>query len=315
MDPLSSLDAPPAYVSLGADELGRRVERARALLEACVLCPRRCGVNRLAGELGFCGAGATPRVASHGPHHWEEPPISGTRGSGTVFFSFCTGACLFCQNYPISQLGTGNEWSTGRLAEAMLALQRKGCHNINLVTPTHYVPSIIEAVSLALPQGLHIPILYNTSGYDSLEALSLLDGIVDIYLPDAKYADDSVALELSGFVGYVEANRAALLEIRRQVGTELLVDEAGIARRGMIVRHLVLPGELSQSIEVLKWIAQALTPRIHVSLMSQYFPAHQVVDHPVLGRRLYHREYARVLDAADALGLEHGWRQELDRVY
>jgi putative pyruvate formate lyase activating enzyme len=306
----------PGYVILAASgELARRVERGRALLEACCLCPRRCGVNRLAGKLGHCGAGATPRVASYGPHHWEEPPISGTRGSGTIFFSHCTGDCIFCQNYPISQLGTGNDWTCAQLADAMLALQRKGCHNVNLVTPTHYAANIIESVALACESGLSIPILYNTSGYDSLETLALLDGIIDIYLPDAKYADDAVARELSGFVSYVEADRAALLEMQRQLGTDLMLDGNGIAYRGMIVRHLVLPGNLSQSTQVMDWIAGALSPRIHVSLMSQYFPAHKAVNHPVLKRRIYHREYEQVLAAVEALGLDNGWRQELDRVY
>jgi putative pyruvate formate lyase activating enzyme len=306
----------PGYVKLAASgELARRVVRGRTVLEACCMCPRRCGVNRLAGELGYCGAGATPRVASCVPHHWEEPPISGTRGSGTIFFSHCTGNCVFCQNYPISQLGTGNDWTCAQLADAMVALQRKGCHNINLVTPTHYVASIIESVALACESGLSIPVLYNTSGYDSLETLALLDGIVDIYLPDAKYADDAVAQDLSGFLGYIEADHAALLEMQRQVGTDLLLDDNGIAYRGMIVRHLVLPGNLSQSVEVMIWIADMLSPRIHVSLMSQYFPAHKAIDHPLLKRRIYHREYEHVLDAVDTLGLENGWRQELDRVY
>jgi len=305
----------PGYVALAVSgELEGRVERGRAHLQACDLCPRRCGVNRLAGQRGYCRAGWAPRVASFGPHHWEEPPISGSRGSGTVFFSYCTGRCIFCQNYPISQLATGNDWTAGQLAEAMISLQRKGCHNINLVTPTHYVPAIIEAVALACARGLRLPILYNTSGYDSLETLALLDGIVDIYLPDAKYADDAVAQELSGFVGYVEANRAALLEMQRQVGTELLLDPEGVAYRGMIIRHLVLPGNLSQSVQVMTWIAETM-PEVHISLMSQYFPAYKAVDHPVLGRRLYHREYRSVLQALEALGLENGWRQELDRVY
>ncbi len=231
-----------------------------------------------------------------------------------MFFSYCTGRCIFCQNYPISQLATGNDWTAGQLAEAMISLQRKGCHNINLVTPTHYVPAIIEAVALACARGLRLPILYNTSGYDSLETLALLDGIVDIYLPDAKYADDAVAQELSGFVGYVEANRMALREMQRQVGTGLLLDREGVAYRGMIIRHLVLPGNLSQSVQVMTWIAETM-PEVHISLMSQYFPAYKAVDHPVLGRRLYHREYRSVLQALEALGLENGWQQELDRVY
>lgn len=306
----------PGYLQLAARrELARRVAQGRALLESCCLCPRRCGVNRIAGEIGYCGAGATPRVASHGPHQWEEPPISGTRGSGTIFFSHCTARCIFCQNYPISQLGTGNDWTVDRLSDAMLSLQARGCHNINLVTPTHYAANIVEAVARACEQGLRIPILYNTSGYDTLETLAMLDGVVDIYLPDAKYADDAVAHELSGFVGYVDANRAALLEMRRQVGVDLVLDEKGIARRGMIIRHLVLPNNLSQSVEIMRWIADTIGSDVHVSLMSQYFAAYKAVEHPQLKRRIYHREYREVLAAVDALGLENGWRQELDRVY
>ncbi len=308
--------ASPGYLELaGSGELQHRVEQGRALLASCCLCPRRCGVNRLAGEVGYCGAGATPRVASHGPHQWEEPPISGTRGSGTIFFSHCTARCIFCQNYPISQLGTGNDWTVDRLSDAMLSLQARGCHNINLVTPTHYAANIVQAVAIACDKGLRIPILYNTSGYDSLETLAMLAGLVDIYLPDAKYADDAVARELSGFVGYVAANRAALLEMCRQVGVDLVLDDEGIARRGMIIRHLVLPGNLSQSVEVMRWIADTIGTDVHISLMSQYFAAYKAVEHPVLKRRIYHREYTEVLDAVEALGLENGWRQELDRVY
>ncbi|MGI6367238.1 MAG: radical SAM protein [Anaerolineae bacterium] len=306
----------PGYRQLAVTgELAQRVEDARAMLRACQLCPRRCGVNRLEGQRGYCGAGALPRIASHGPHRWEEPPISGTRGSGTIFFSHCTARCLFCQNFPISQMGTGNDWTIAQLAEAMLSLQRRGCHNINLVTPTHYVAAIIEAVALACEQGLSIPLVYNTSGYESLETLALLDGLVDIYLPDSKYADDGVAQDLSGYVGYVGANRQALQEMARQVGLTLLLDDQGLARRGMVVRHLVLPGGLSQTAEVMAWLGAVLGPEVHVSLMAQYFAAHRAHDHPVLKRKLYHREYREALAAVEAAGLENGWRQELDRSY
>ena len=292
--------------------LHERVQAARERLAACDLCPRACGVNRLQGETGFCGAGLLARVASANIHPWEEPPISGTRGSGTVFFSYCTAHCLFCQNYPISQMGVGREMTTEQLAEAMLKLQRLGCHNINLVTPTHYVPQILAAVEVAAEQGLRLPLLYNTSGYDSVETLQLLEGVIDIYLPDAKYADDAVARELSGYRNYVAHNRAALLEMHRQVGTDLLLDEEGIARRGMIVRHLVLPHGLSQTPEVLRWLAENLSPKIHVSLMAQYFPAHKAVGHPQLSRRLLAEEYDGALNALEQAGLENGWQQELD---
>lgn len=300
----------PGYLALYRNgELTQRVAKGQEILRSCVLCPRRCGKDRLAGEVGWCRAGALPEVASWNLHFWEEPPISGTKGSGTIFFSHCTGRCLFCQNYPISQLGIGNKVSTTRLAGMMLELQRKGAHNINLVTPTHYVPQFLEALLLAIPQGFNLPIVYNTSGYDSLEALHLLDGVVDIYLPDAKYADDAVARALSGFVGYVSANRAALKEMYRQVGADLIVEE-GIARRGLIVRHLVLPNGLSQTPEVLRWLAANLSPQVHVSLMDQYFPAYKAVGHPTLGRKITPQEYEAALAAFYAAGLENGWLQE-----
>ena len=301
----------PTYLELHrSGELKRRIERAYAMLSQCRLCPRECGVDRLRGERGFCRAGAEPIVASWNVHPWEEPPISGTRGSGTIFFSGCTGRCLFCQNYPISQLGVGNTVSVQQLAEMMLELQDRGCHNINLVTPTHFVPQILAALELAIEGGLRLPLVYNTSGYERVETLQLLDGVVDIYLPDAKYADDETARRLSGFVRYVEANRAALREMFRQVGDELVLDGEGIARRGLIVRHLVLPEGLAGTPKVLRWIAENLSPHVHVSLMDQYFPAHKAVGHPVLGRKITAEEYAEALRAFEEAGLTNGWMQE-----
>lgn len=302
----------PGYLALyRSGELARRVERAYALLSPCRLCPRQCGVDRLNGERGYCQAGADPKVASWNLHPWEEPPISGTRGSGTIFFSGCTARCLFCQNYPISQLGVGNVVSVERLAEMMLELQARGAHNINLVTPTHFVPQILAALVKAVEGGLHLPLVYNSSGYEQVEVLRLLEDIVEVWLPDAKYADDEVARRLSGFRGYVAANRAALREMYRQVGDDLLLDKEGIARRGLIVRHLVLPNGLAGTEEVLRWIATELSPRVHVSLMAQYFPAHKAVGDPVLGRKISEEEYLAALEAFDAAGLERGWRQEV----
>lgn len=301
----------PSYLALyRSGELAARAERARQVLQHCTLCPRECGVDRLAGELGYCRAGARPQIASWNAHPWEEPPISGTRGSGTIFVSNCTGRCLFCQNYPISQLGVGNEVSEARLAEMMMELQERGCHNINWVSPTHYVPQIVNALVLAVPMGFHLPLVYNTSGYDSLETIRLLDGVMDIYLPDAKYDDDEPALRLSGFRGYVAANRAALREIYAQVGHELVLDENGIARRGMIIRHMVLPQGLAGTRNVLSWISRELSPLIHISLMAQYFPAHRAVGDPILGRRITQKEYLEALEAFDATQIERGWRQE-----
>jgi putative pyruvate formate lyase activating enzyme len=301
----------PSYLELYASgELACRAEQASTLLAACRLCPRRCGVNRLVGERGFCRVGAGLVVASWNAHPWEEPPISGMGGSGTIFFSYCTGGCRFCQNYPISQLGIGNVITVDRLAEMMLELQERGCHNINLVTPTHFVPQILAALNLAAGKDLCLPLVYNSSGYETVETLRLLDGIIDIYLPDAKYADNETARRLSRFYRYVDANRAALREMYRQVGEVLTLDADGLALRGMIIRHLVLPAGLAGTEQVLRWIATSLSPYVHVSLMAQYFPAHQAVGHPILGRRLTSEEYDTALAAFDAVGLHNGWMQE-----
>jgi putative pyruvate formate lyase activating enzyme len=308
----------PGYLALHrSGELSRRIEIAWAMLAHCELCPHRCGVNRLDDEQsqdrstgrGICRSGYHPRVSSWNLHRWEEPPISGTRGSGAIFFSGCTGRCLYCQNYPISQLRQGAEVSTQRLAEMMLELQRQGAHNINLVTPTQFMPQILAALPAAIAGGLCLPLVYNTSGYECVEALRLLRGVVDLWLPDAKYADDAVARHLSGFEGYVEANRSALREIFRQVGHELILDHEGIAVRGMIIRHLVLPEELAGTSQVLSWISQVLSPHVHVSLMDQYFPAHRALDHPSLGRSLTFEEYKAAQDSFEAAGLENGWHQ------
>ena len=253
--------------------------------------------------------GEQPKVASWNLHHWEEPPISGAKGSGTIFFSGCTGRCRFCQNYPISQLGHGEVVTVDRLARMMLELQRKGAHNINLVTPTHFMPQILAALPQAIEGGLRLPLIYNTSGYERTKALRLLEGIVQVWLPDAKYADSTIARQLSGFKDYVEFNRAALLEMHRQVGTELLLDADGLIQLGMIVRHLVLPGGLAGSSAVLCWLAGHISPPIHISLMDQYFPAHLAVGEPILGRKITLGEYTAVLDACEAAGLEKGWRQ------
>jgi len=302
----------PSYLRLlESGELERRAEEALARLSSCRLCPRRCEVDRLAGERGYCRAGRQAVVASWNVHPWEEPPISGRRGSGTIFFSGCSGRCRFCQNYPISQLGVGRPVDEDELADMMLELQDRGCHNLNLVTPTHFVPQILNALVRAARQGLALPLVYNSSGYEEVETLRLLDGVVDIYLPDAKYADDQAAREFSGFLHYVEANRAALKEMYRQVG-ELQVDEEGTAIRGLIIRHLVLPGGVAGTPQVLSWIARELSPTVHVSLLSQYFPAHRALGHPLLGRKLTWEEYDAAIAAFEAAGLENGWLQELE---
>ncbi|MGC9334998.1 MAG: radical SAM protein [Anaerolineae bacterium] len=303
--------AEPGYLRLFCTgELEQRARTAWAMLSCCELCPHRCGANRLAGERGFCAMDSQSKVASWNLHAWEEPPISGERGSGTIFFSGCTGRCQFCQNYPISQLGYGELVSVERLAGMMLELQRKGAHNINLVTPTHFVPAILAALPHAIRHGLRLPLVYNTGGYERVEILQLLEGIVDVWLPDAKYADDATARRLSGLRDYVKYNCAALREMFRQVGEGLVLDGEGLARRGMIVRHMVLPRGLAGTAAVLSWIARELSPLVHVSLMDQYFPAHQAVGDPILGRKVSPDEYAAALEAFDASGLENGWCQQ-----
>jgi len=303
-------DHPPAYLALAASgELARRADEAQRRVERCDLCPRRCGVNRRAGERGFCGARAQASVASHNRHDGEEPPISGTRGSGTIFLSHCTMRCVFCQNFPISQKGVGRQVGPLGLAERMLDLQRRGCHNINFVTPTHYVHEILTALVLAVEKGFALPLVWNTSGFESLETLRLLDGVVAVYLPDIKYADNRMAEKYSSGRGYVEANRAALREMWRQVGP-LELDEEGVARRGMIVRHLVLPGGIAGTADCLDFLAREISPHVHLALMSQYFPANRADEFPEINRRVSKKEYAPLVKQAERIGFS-GWIQPL----
>lgn len=297
------------YLRLSAGELGRRARRARELSSACGLCPRECRANRPAGEAGECGLAEQPRISSANLHHGEEPPISGTRGSGTIFFSGCNLACVFCQNYPISQLRHGRDVSTAELAQAMLSLQGRGAHNINLVTPSHAVWPILEALALAADGGLHLPLVYNCSGYDSVLALELLDGIVDVYMPDLKYGSDEVAVRLSGISDYWQTATAALREMQRQVG-ELRLDDDGVALSGLLVRHLVLPQELSGSERVLHFIASELGKSTAVSLMRQYFPANKAPRLPPLDRPLLPAEFEAALEILERHKLDSGWIQE-----
>ena len=237
--------AVPAYQALlRTGELAERRDRALEVLSECRLCPRECRVNRLSGETGFCRTGREAVVASHGPHFGEERPLVGLGGSGTVFFTHCSLGCIFCQNYDISHLGRGRAVSAQQLADSMLELERLGCHNINLVTPTHFVPQILEGLVIAAQRGLEVPLVYNCGGYESVETLKLLDGVVDMYMPDAKYSDGQVAARLSGATDYPDRMRAAITEMHRQVG-DLQIDRRGLARRGLLVRHLVLPNNLA----------------------------------------------------------------------
>jgi putative pyruvate formate lyase activating enzyme len=277
--------AGPAYRNLvTTGELARRAEAARAHLHACDLCGRRCGADRLAGlTLGSCRTGARAVVGSWGPHHGEEDPIRGSRGSGTVFFAFCNLSCEYCQNSELSQLGEGREASPRALAGIFLALQEEGCHNVNLVSPTHVLPQVLEALQVAAGSGLSIPLVWNTGGYDSPEALALLDGVVDIYMPDMKYADAGTALSLSQVPDYPAVNRAAVKEMHRQVG-DLVLDAEGVAVRGLLVRHLVLPWGLAGSREVFRFLAEEVSRNTWLNVMGQYRPDYRARLHPPLDR-------------------------------
>ena len=303
---------PPGYLKLF--ETGQLIERAKLLQEmlgACRLCPRRCEVNRSKGELGACGVDWQPKVAAISIHRWEEPPISGTGGSGTIFFSGCTLHCTFCQNYPISQLGVGRKMSVEQLAAGMLRLQRRGAHNLNLVTSAHQMAAVVEALHIACNAGLQLPIVYNSSGYESLELLELLDGVVDIYLPDSKYADPAAAQFCSLRQDYVSHNRSALLAMWRQVGP-LQLDGRGIAVRGMLVRHLVLPANLAGTRDCLAFLRQAMGPNVWVSLMGQYFPAHRALHRPPLDRKVTRSEYDAAFQVLLDLNIENGFVQDLE---
>lgn len=291
------------------DLIRSRLKQAYRLLSPCRACPRACGVNRLAGEKGLCGTGFLPEVASDNLHFGEEPPISGTRGSGTVFFSGCSLRCVFCQNFPISQMRHGKPVTLPGLAEMMLALQKRGAHNINLVTPSHFAPQIMAGLLIAFQKGLRIPIVYNCGGYESVDMLRLWDGIIDIYMPDMKYSDPEPSRKYSAAPDYPEVNRAAILEMARQVGP-LFQDEEEIAVRGLLIRHLVLPGGAAGTEAVLRFISDRVSPLTRVSLMRQYFPAHRSHEMPPMNRKVTDAEYERAKSHLAAFGLEHGWVQE-----
>jgi len=294
----------PGYLALlGSGELERRVAEAWHRLERCGICPRRCGVNRRQTPEGaVCRTGPLARVASYGPHFGEEAPLVGRHGSGTVFFSWCNLKCQYCQNADISQLGAGRELEPEELAAMMLQLQEMGCHNINLVSPSHVVPHILAALLQAASSGLRLPLVYNTGGYDALETLQLLDGVIDIYMPDMKYADEAVGQRLSKVANYPEVNEAAVLEMQRQVG-ELQCSNEGIARRGLLVRHLVLPHGLAGSEVVFRFLAEQVSPRTYLNVMDQYRPRHHAADIAELSRRITGEEYLAALRAARAAGL------------
>ena len=296
----------PSYLRLlEAGELPERVERANAMLEVCTVCPRVCRVNRRKGERGFCRTGARAAVSSFASHPGEERPLSGTRGSGTIFFAHCNLSCMYCQNSDISQFGSGREVPAQRLAEMMSTLQGYGCHNINLVTPSHVVPQIIEAIHLAAQDGLRLPIVYNTSSYDALDSLRLLDGIVDVYLADLKYADDEIAERYSRAPDYAVMSRRAIQEMFRQTG-DLVMDDQGIARRGLMIRHLVLPQDLAGTEDAMRFLAEEVSPNTFVNLMSQYRPSYRADEYPPLNRRIRRAEFDRARSLRTRYGLSRG---------
>jgi putative pyruvate formate lyase activating enzyme len=295
----------PAYMHLEAQgEFASRIKQAYAILEECQLCPRRCKVNRLAGERGFCRSPDQVMVYSFSPHFGEETPLVGYSGSGTIFFSNCNLRCVFCQNWPIAHEGRGRTFSDEELADMMLELQRIGCHNINLVTPTHVMPHILAATRIAMQRGLHLPLTYNTSGYDALESIQLLDGIVDIYLPDLKFMDGELATQynLAAARDYPKVAQKAILEMHRQVG-DLLTDERGIALRGLMIRHLVMPNRVAGTQDFVRWVKDNLSTATYVNIMSQYRVEYRAFEFPDIARAITSQEYVEAMEWAIAAGL------------
>jgi putative pyruvate formate lyase activating enzyme len=297
----------PAYLALHREgELARRAEAAIAELSSCRVCPRNCDVDRLADETAVCGNGRYARVASVAPHFGEENPLRGSKGSGTIFFAGCNLRCVFCQNYDISQGKAGRPVPPEELADMMLYLQVLGCHNINFVTPEHVVPQVLEALVIAVDNGLRLPLVYNTSAYDSMESLRLLDGVVDIYMPDFKLWDEALAHRYLKARDYPEAARQAIKEMQRQVG-DLHMDEQGVAQRGVLLRHLVMPGLVDDTAVIMRFLADEVSTDLYLNLMAQYYPSHKVSQqkYPEINRRLISQEYREAYRAAQDAGL---WR-------
>jgi len=301
-----------SYLTLREAELNDRVRGAYDLMgPICRLCPRACGAKRMAGQRGTCRAGRRLKVASHNLHFGEEPAISGHGGSGTLFLSHCNLSCVYCQNYPISQLGHGSHTTSERLGDMMVALQERGAHNINWVTPSHEAAHLLDGLARARQKGLTIPIVYNSSGYDAVAALELLEGVVDIYLPDMRYGDSETAFRYSGVRDYPEVNRRAVAEMHRQVG-DLVTDDEGIGVRGLVIRHLVLPDGLSQTDEILGYVAREISDQTAISLMSQFFPAYRAGQSGQIGRRINGKEYRDAKRIMVRHGMERGWTQDMD---
>lgn len=304
----------PSYLKLiSSSEFESRISAVDAILKNCTSCPRNCYVDRTNGELGTCQSGDQPIVSSYTPHFGEEPVLSGTKGAGNIFFGNCNLRCDYCQNFVISQnpnVESKNQTSVERLAGIMIELQNKSCHNISLVSPTHFAVPILKAIYLAVKQGLNLPIIYNTNGYDSVEVLKLYKDVVDIYLPDFKYGTDENGRRYSKAPDYFEQTKAAITEMYNQVGSELIYKD-GIVVRGLIIRHLVLPNDLSESEKVFKFIS-SLDSKIHVSLMSQYFPVNRASKNILLNRCISQTEYYRSVELLNKYGLENGWMQEIE---
>ncbi|MTI61052.1 MAG: radical SAM protein [Firmicutes bacterium] len=291
----------PNYQKLfHSGELKKRVKLAYTTMKDCTLCPHHCHVDRIRGETGYCEMGSEIIVASYGPHFGEEPPLVGLKGSGTIFFSSCNLKCIYCQNYDISHYKEGDTISLRNLAEIMIDLQKRGCHNINFVTPSHMTHAILASLLIACNKGLRIPIIYNSGGYDDYKSLRLLDGVIDIYMPDIKYADEKTALKYSKIPGYFSIVKKAVKEMHRQVGD--LTIENGIATKGLIIRHLVLPGELAGTKRVIDFVSREISPDSYLNIMKQYYPAYKAREHEPLNRRITDQEYKKAISVAKQAG-------------
>lgn len=305
----------PSYIRLiNNGELKKRANFAHEILYSCNCCPHDCKVDRINGEPGTCFSGYLPIISSYSPHYGEEPVLSGIQGAGNIFFGNCNLKCVFCQNHEISQSYETEKYKTvslERLAEIMLELQERGCHNIGLVSPAHFSAQILKAIQIASKNGLSLPIIYNTNGYDSVKMLKLYDGVIDIYLPDLKYGNNEYAKTYSKIDNYFDYAKLALKEMFRQVGDELIY-EGNVVVRGMIIRHLVLPNDLAESERIFQFIAEELSPDVHISLMSQYNPMHKAKKYVLLNRKIRESEYEKVLDLMDKYGLKNGWIQDMD---
>jgi len=297
----------PSYIDLHEKgELCRRIKLLEGFLKECRLCPRKCRVDRLNGEKGVCQAGLVPLVSSAFPHFGEEPPLVGYHGSGTIFFTHCNLRCVFCQNYDISHLGNGQSMTSSDMARVMIKLQEMGCHNINLVTPTHYAPQIVSSLPEAIEMGLRLPLVYNCSGYESIEMIRLLEGIVDIYMPDAKYMDEEYSRRFSNAPDYPEVIKGVLKEMQHQVG-DLTTNSKGIAEKGLLVRHLVMPHGVASSEPLLKFIAEEISIHAYVNLMDQYRPEYRAREYPEISRRITQEEYLEAVQWAKHYHLYRGF--------